>query len=121
MASKEANKLKYQYNKKYVQAYWERKAKQVADQSEAGDEQERLEKRVTTTVVEFFKTEQETKNYRIPISRPDDMSDDKWIKYLEDCCKCLNSENKRLIKLLGKYQQVISIGLKDLSYQLGKN
>lgn len=26
MASKEANRLKYQYNKKYVEAYWERKA-----------------------------------------------------------------------------------------------
>lgn len=24
MASKEANKAKYQYNKKYVEAYWER-------------------------------------------------------------------------------------------------
>ena len=28
MASKEANRLKYQYNKKYVEAYWERKAQQ---------------------------------------------------------------------------------------------
>lgn len=26
MASKEANKAKYQYNKKYVERYWERKA-----------------------------------------------------------------------------------------------
>lgn len=29
MASKEANKLKYQYNKKYMDAYWERKAAKI--------------------------------------------------------------------------------------------
>ena len=26
MASKEANKAKYQYNKKYMEAYWERRS-----------------------------------------------------------------------------------------------
>ena len=122
MASKEANKAKYQYNKKYVEAYWERKAKRMAEQTEASNERDRLERRVTTTTVEeYFKTEKEEVNFCIPTSRPSDMTDERWIKYLEDCCKCLNSENKRLIKLLGKYQEVISIGLKDLSYQLSKN
>lgn len=46
------------------------------------------------------------------------MSDDKWMKYLEDCCKSLHSENKRLVRLLQKYQEVVSLGLETLSYRL---
>lgn len=116
MASKEANKLRYQYNKKYVDAYWERKAKMLAEDEQA----KRLTKRVTKekTVEEYFITEPDPSQFRTPISRDKSMTDENWIKYLETCCKSLNSENKRLIKLLSKYQFVIDLGLKGLKHEL---
>lgn len=117
MASKEANRAKYLYNKKYQEAYWERKAQQAAESETAQTEQKRLSKRVTTTVEEYFKDD-EVQTLSTPITRSKDMSDDKWMKYLEDCCKSLHSENKRLVRLLQKYQEVVSLGLETLSYRL---
>ena len=53
MASKEANKAKYQYNKKYVEAYWERRAQRENGQVETV---KRREKSVTlsTDDKDFF-------------------------------------------------------------------
>lgn len=119
MASKEANRAKYLYNKKYQDAYWERKAKKLAEQNEEANGSQKLRKRVTRTktVEEFFVTERDKDDYRLPISRPDNYSDEKWMKYLEDAVKCYRSENKRLINLLAKYQYVIKIGLESINYQ----
>ena len=49
MASKEANKAKYQYNKKYVERYWERKA-----QAENGSVTTESKKTVTVKETELF-------------------------------------------------------------------
>ena len=53
MASKEANKAKYQYNKKYMEAYWERRAQRENGQVETV---KRREKSVTlsTNDKDFF-------------------------------------------------------------------
>ena len=53
MASKEANKAKYQYNKKYMEAYWERRAQRENGQIETV---KRHEKSVTlsTDDKDFF-------------------------------------------------------------------
>lgn len=115
--SPEAQRAKYQYNKKYQEAYWERKAQQSAESETAQTEQKHLSKRVTTTVEEYFKDD-EVQTLSTPITRSKNMSDDKWMKYLEDCCKSLHSENKRLVRLLQKYQEVVSLGLETLSYRL---
>lgn len=100
MASKEANKAKYQYNKKYMEAYWERRAQR--------------EKSVTlsTNDKDFF-PELAKMDVETSVKR-EGRSDAKYIKALEDANRMYRSENKRLIRLLTKYQEVIKLGLTAL-------
>lgn len=111
MASKEANKLKYQYNKKYVEAYWERRAQRENGQSETV---KRPEKSVTlsTNDKDFF-PELAKMDVETSVKR-EGRSDAKYIKALEDANRMYRSENKRLIRLLTKYQEVIKLGLTAL-------
>lgn len=102
MASKEANRAKYLYNKKYMDAYWERKARKAAESETAQTEQKRLSMRVTKTVEEYF-CDDDLQTPSTPISRSEGMTDELWTAYLERCCKTLHSENRRLVKLLSKY------------------
>lgn len=44
-------------------------------------------------------------------------SDAKYIKALEDANRMYRSENKRLIRLLTKYQEVIKLGLTVLKHK----
>lgn len=44
-------------------------------------------------------------------------SDERYIKELERSNSVLNSENRRLTKLLTHYQEIISIGLKSAGYE----
>lgn len=110
MASKEANKAKYQYNKKYVEAYWERRAQRENGQVET---EKRREKSVTlsTTDKDFFP--ELAKIVETSVKR-EGRSDAKYIKALEDANRMYRSENKRLIRLLTKYQEVIKLGLTAL-------
>lgn len=78
--STEAAKAKYQYNKKYVDGYWEKKG---AAQKEQADDNP------------------------VSVSRSD-KTDERYIKALETSNKTLNSENRRLIRLLHNYQSIIN-------------
>lgn len=108
MASKEANKAKYQYNKKYVERYWERRAQRENGQTVTETSKEK------SVSVSFndreLLPELEKINIECSVSRNGD-SDEKYIKALEDANKSYRSENKRLIKLLIKYQEIIKLGL----------
>lgn len=111
MASKEANKLKYQYNKKYVEAYWERKAQRLNGQTVTEKSRKRSVE-LSTTDKEFF-PELAKMDVEISVKR-EGRSDAAYIKGLEDANKMYRSENKRLIKLLQKYQEVIKLGVTAL-------
>lgn len=114
MASKAANKAKYQYNKKYVEAYWERRAQRENGQTET---EKRHEKSVTlsTNDKDFF-PELAQMDVETSVKR-EGRSDAKYIKALEDANRMYRSENKRLIRLLTKYQEVIKLGLTALKRQ----
>ena len=115
--SKEANKLRYQYNKKYQDRYWEKKARQKAE-AEAEAHEEVIESCHERTVTlstndkEFF-PELAKMDVETSVKR-EGRSDAKYIKALEDANRMYRSENKRLIRLLTKYQEVIKLGLTAL-------
>ena len=129
MASKEANKAKYQYNKKYVESYWERRA-----QSQNGTVTEKRMKSTETVKTGTAKTtktvtvkETELLDWLLPephvtevtVSR-NGQSDEQYIKALETANKTINSENARLQKLLSKYQAIIETGLKAIMFDIEK-
>lgn len=114
MASKEANKAKYQYNKKYVESYWERKA-----QNQNGTPTTTTRRTVKTPILTIFE-----KDFPIPELGEEDMtvcrngkSDEKYIVALETANKRLSSENKRLIRLMQKHQNLIRQSIAGLYYE----
>lgn len=108
--SPEAAHSKYLYNKKYQDRYWEKRAARATVQ-ESG-ETVRVEVSIDDNVLN------EGKAIEVSVSR-NGHSDERYIRDLERANKALNSENRRLTKLLMHYQEIISIGLKSAGY--GKN
>ena len=92
--SPEAARAKYQYNKKYQQAYWERRAAKEKAQAELNAQATQLEDAATATLD------------TVSVCRRD-MTDERYIKALETSNKTLNSENRRLVRLVTRYQQII--------------
>ena len=82
--SPEAARAKYEYNKKYQQRYWEKKAAE----KQAGSQPQEPDRTVS-------------------VSRSG-MTDERYITALEKSNKTLNSENRRLVRLLHNYQTIIS-------------
>lgn len=82
--SSEAARAKYEYNKKYQQRYWEKKA--------AG-KQNTLQQQIQTEEVSVARN---------------GMDDQRYITALETSNKTLNSENRRLVRLLHNYQKIIA-------------
>ena len=116
MASKEANKAKYQYNKKYMEAYWERKAQ---NQNGTTTTTTRRTVKKQTTILSIFE-----QDFPMPELEYEDVtvcrngkSDERYIKALELANKCLSRENKRLIQLLRKHQNLIRQSVADLYYE----
>lgn len=90
--SPEAARAKYQYNKKYQQAYWERRA--AKEKAIAEQEATKLEDAAAATLD------------TVSVPRRG-MTDQRYIAALETSNKTLNSENRRLVRLVTRYQQII--------------
>ena len=101
--SHEAAHEKYLYNKKYQDGYWERKAAKRKGKVE-----------VTVSITEALLPNLET--VTVTVQR-NGHTDERYIKALEQANRTLNSENRRLIRLLQKYQEIIKIGLNQLEYE----
>ena len=101
--SPEAAHEKYLYNKKYQDGYWERKA---------AKRKGKVEVTVSITVELLPNLETVT----VTVQR-NGHTDERYIKALEQANRTLNSENRRLIRLLQKYQEIIKIGLNQLEYE----
>ena len=97
--SPEAAHEKYLYNKKYMDGYWERRASRRASTGNKAEELLPDIERVEVTVCRNGHT------------------DERYIKELERANKTLNSENRRLTKLLTRYQEIIRIGIRQLDYE----
>lgn len=102
--SPEAQRAKYQYNKKYVDAYWERRAKRTETTEERTSGRSSVEVRVSFPEIDVPN--------RPSVSRGN-KSDEQYIKALEASNKTLNGENRRLVRLLRKYQGIIEAGFRS--------
>jgi hypothetical protein len=78
--SPEAAHAKYEYNKKYQDRYWERKAAQQKQQEPDGN---------------------------VSVSRHT-RNEAQYINALETSNMVLNKENRRLVKMISNYQTIIS-------------
>ena len=108
--SPEAQKAKYQYNKKYVDSYWERRAKRT-EMTEERNSGRSVRKTVERSSVEVRISFPEIDvPSRSSVSRGN-KSDEQYIKALETSNKVLNGENRRLARLLRKYQEIIEAGV----------
>lgn len=105
--SPEAQRAKYQYNKKYVDAYWERRAKRTETT------EERTSGRSVRKTVEVRVSFPEIDVPNRPSVSRGNKSDEQYIKALEASNKTLNGENRRLVRLLRKYQGIIEAGVRS--------
>ena len=105
MMSEEARRLKNQYNKKYVEKYWERKAQQ---QNGKTTTTKTSRKTVCQTAISCFDDDlqPEMADVELTVCR-NGKSDERYIKALELANKRLNGENNRLIRLMIKYKNLI--------------
>lgn len=125
--SKEAQKIKTEYNKKYMERYWERKAEKRKNETKAAAEKSKTvtTKRTTKTVSTVTVKETELFEWFFPephvtevtVSR-NGQSDAQYIKALETANKTINTENARLQKLLIKYQDIVRTGLKAIMFDI---
>ncbi len=103
MASKEANKLKYQYNKKYVEAYWERKA-QKANGSTTETTKKKI-RQMTVTCIDEDDDEADVSERPVTVSRKGKTLE-RYIKCLETANRTLSSENARLVRKVLEYHDL---------------
>ena len=129
--SPSASRAKYLYNKKYQDAYWERRAQREAQGEVSKAVVKKSRKRVVadeeTTLEEIcrlraFKaglTDSLGEPMRCCINRDDYIGEDeKYIKALENSNRIMGSENRRLINLLMQYQKIIGIGVDKIYHEL---
>jgi hypothetical protein len=110
--SPEAQRAKYQYNKKYVDAYWERRAKRT-ETSEETKSGRSVRKTVERSSVEVRISFPEIDAPSCPSVRRENRTDEQYIKVLEKANKTLSGENRRLVRLLTKYQGIIEAGVRS--------
>lgn len=116
--SKEAQKIKTEYNKKYMERYWERKAEKRKNETKAAAEKSKTVSTVTVKETELFEwLFPEPHVTEVTVSR-NGQSDAQYIKALETANKTINTENARLQKLLIKYQDIVRTGLKAIMFDI---
>lgn len=110
--SPDAQRAKYKYNKKYVDAYWERRARRT-ETTEESNSGRSVRKTVERSSVEVRISFPEIDVPSRPSVSRDNKSDEQYIKVLETSNKALNGENRRLARLLRKYQEIIEVGVRS--------
>lgn len=124
--SPSASRTKYLYNKKYQDAYWERRAQRESQgevseptvkrtRKKADDEETTLEEICRLRAFKVGLTDSLGESMRCCINREEYVGkDEKYIEALECSNKTLNSENRRLLNLLTAYQRIIKIGIDSI-------
>lgn len=145
--SEEARKLKAMYNKKYMERYWEKKARLAKEGQKTKKiilpkiaRPSKVKKTVKPTETEpkqIAESANEQKLVTIKESElldwllpephitqvtvcRDGQSDEQYIKAIETANKTINRENVRLQKLLIMYQDIIRTGLKSIMFDFEK-
>ena len=118
-----AARAKYLYNKKYQDAYWERRAKREGLSDDETDNPKSSKK-----VVDEVQLLQALKSVLLgDLGEPTKCcinrdgyigKDEKYIKALENSNRIMGSENRRLINLLMQYQKIIGIGVDKIYHEL---
>jgi hypothetical protein len=118
-----AARAKYLYNKKYQDAYWERRAKR---EGLSGDETDkRKSSKKVADEVQLLQTLKSVllgdlgEPTKCCINRDGYIGkDEKYIKALENSNRIMGSENRRLINLLTQYQKIIGIGVDKIYHEI---
>ena len=118
-----AARAKYLYNKKYQDAYWERRAKR---EGLSGDETDkRKSSKKVADEVQLLQTLKSVllgdlgEPTKCCINRDGYIGkDEKYIKALENSNRIMGSENRRLINLLMHYQKIVGIGVDKIYHEL---
>ena len=118
-----ASRAKYLYNKKYQDAYWERRAKREGlsgDETDKPKSSKKVADEVqllqTLKLVLLGDLGEPTK---CCINRDEYIGKDEiYIKALENSNRIMGSENRRLINLLTQYQKIIGIGVDNIYHEL---
>lgn len=118
-----AARAKYLYNKKYQDAYWERRAKR-----EGLSDDETNNPKSSKKVADEVQLLQTLKSVLLgDLGEPTKCcinrdgyigKDEKYIKALENSNRIMGSENRRLINLLMQYQKIIGIGVDKIYHEL---
>lgn len=118
-----AARAKYLYNKKYQDAYWERRAKREGLSDDETDNPKSSKK-----VVDEVQLLQTLKSVLLgDLGEPTKCcinrdgyigKDEKYIKALENSNRIMGSENRRLINLLMHYQKIVGIGVDKIYHEL---
>lgn len=112
--SPEARKARYQYNKKYQEAYWERRSQKTetteTTETAKGVKKSRTKKteNVVKEVIIGFPSIPEPSR---PVVCRDNMTDTQYIEALERSNKSMAGENRRLVRLLTTYHEIIKQGI----------
>lgn len=114
--SPEARRARYQYNKKYVDAYWERRSRQTETETIETSHSGLNESHTTKKTVEFIVSMPKLEIPPRAIVCRGNKSDEQYIKALEISNRTLSGENRRLCRLLNEYQRIIEVGVKNVMF-----
>lgn len=112
--SPEARRAKYQYNKKYIDAYWERRSRRVETETVETSRSGKNESKTVKHTVEFSVSLPELEIPENPRVSRGNKTNEQYIKALEISNRTLSGENRRLVRLLQKYQEIIEIGVRGI-------
>ena len=91
-----------------MERYWEKKARLLNDQTITPTTHK------TAKVIAQEELLPDVEEIDVSVNRKDYPIDEKYIKALENANKSYQKENRRLVKLVVKYQEVIRLGLKSI-------
>lgn len=114
--SPEARRAKYEYNKKYVDAYWERRSRQTEIETTETSRSGKTESKTVKRTIEFNISMPELEIPQKPLVSREGKSDGQYIKALEISNRTLSGENRRLCRLLTEYQRIIEMGVRNVMF-----
>lgn len=114
--SPEARRARYEYNKKYVDAYWERRSRKTEIETTETSLSGKKESKTVKRTVEFKVSMPELTIPQRPTVCRGGKTDEQYIKALETSNRTLSGENRRLCRLLTEYQRIIEIGVKSVMF-----
>lgn len=114
--SPEARRARYEYNKKYMDAYWERRSRKTEIKTTETSRLGRTESKTVKRTIEFNISMPELEIPPKTLICREGKTDGQYIKALEISNRTLAGENRRLCRLLTEYQRIIEMGVRNVMF-----